>query len=313
VWDGDRILAEDRQSSPSSAQTTGTVAYVHGPGLDQPLELLDSRSGQDGRVPNVNWRGLGESSSWTTGAPADCSLTGGSCTTINWPAGQGVYFEKPQSQSWPPPATWVGSLVANGEDGTSLLYRRNRFYDPASGQFTQQDPIGLGGGLNVYGFGAGDPVNFGDPFGLSCEGLWKDELAALLGAITAAVGDGEEYWITVRPNGALKGVPDKKRYVNFANWTVTRVNFETGEISIRRVTNGIAEFRPGAVIGEGRVYEVIVKGKLDNGTFIYGRGDVWISKATGGTGLIPGLIETWGEAPFPPPGAGDVQWIPLTP
>jgi len=179
VWDGDQVLAEDRQSSPSSAQTTGTVAYVHGPGLDQPLELLDSRSGQDGRVPNVNWRGLGESSSWTTGAPADCSLTGGSCTTINWPAGQGVYFEKPQSQSWPPPATWVGSLVANGEDGTSLLYRRNRFYDPASGQFTQQDPIGLGGGLNVYGFAAGDPVNFGDPFGLSCEGLWKDELAAV--------------------------------------------------------------------------------------------------------------------------------------
>src|SRR5207247_163582 len=41
------------------------------------------------------------------------------------------------------------------------------------------DPIGLGGGLNVYGFAAGDPVNFGDPFGLSCEGQWKDELAAV--------------------------------------------------------------------------------------------------------------------------------------
>jgi len=91
-----------------------------------------------------------------------------------------VYFEKPQSQSGPSqPATWVGSLVANGEDGTSLLYGRNRFYEPASGQFTQQDPIGIGGGLNVYGFAAGDPVNFGDPFGLSCEGLWKDELAAV--------------------------------------------------------------------------------------------------------------------------------------
>ena len=33
--------------------------------------------------------------------------------------------------------------------------------------------------MNVYGFAAGDPVNFGDPLGLSCEGLWKDELAAL--------------------------------------------------------------------------------------------------------------------------------------
>ena len=43
---------------------------------------------------------------------------------------------------------------------------RNRLYDPLTGRFTQEDPIGLAGGLNVYGFAAGDPINFGDPFGL---------------------------------------------------------------------------------------------------------------------------------------------------
>lgn len=31
---------------------------------------------------------------------------------------------------------------------------------------TQEDPIGLAGGLNLYGFANGDPVNFSDPFGL---------------------------------------------------------------------------------------------------------------------------------------------------
>ena len=32
--------------------------------------------------------------------------------------------------------------------------------------FTQEDPIGLAGGLKLYGFANGDPVNFSDPFGL---------------------------------------------------------------------------------------------------------------------------------------------------
>jgi uncharacterized protein RhaS with RHS repeats len=47
-----------------------------------------------------------------------------------------------------------------------MLYRRNRYFDPNSGQFTQADPIGIAGGMNAFGFAGGDPVNFSDPFGL---------------------------------------------------------------------------------------------------------------------------------------------------
>ncbi len=56
-----------------------------------------------------------------------------------------------------------------------LLFPIDRNYDPASGQFTQQDPIGIAGGANVYGFAGGDPVNFSDPFGL-CPPEWMCKL-----------------------------------------------------------------------------------------------------------------------------------------
>jgi len=68
------------------------------------------------------------------------------------------------------PTTWLGSLLYNKADGSGLLYMRNRYYDPQTGQFTQQDPIGIADGLNLYGFANGDPVNFSDPFGLCKKG-----------------------------------------------------------------------------------------------------------------------------------------------
>ena len=58
------------------------------------------------------------------------------------------------------PRAWMGSLITESRDASGLYYRRNRFYDPETGQFTQEDPTGLAGGLNLYGFANGDPVFF---------------------------------------------------------------------------------------------------------------------------------------------------------
>ncbi|MGH7625427.1 MAG: RHS repeat-associated core domain-containing protein, partial [Gemmatimonadaceae bacterium] len=62
--------------------------------------------------------------------------------------------------------TWQGTVLVDKPDATGTYYRRNRSYDPNTARFTQEDPLGLAGGLNVYGFNGGDPVNFSDPFGL---------------------------------------------------------------------------------------------------------------------------------------------------
>jgi RHS repeat-associated protein len=63
----------------------------------------------------------------------------------------------------------MGSLAFGKKDDSGQMYMRNRYYDPSTGRFTQEDPIGLAGGLNLYGFADGDPVNKHDPYGLTGE------------------------------------------------------------------------------------------------------------------------------------------------
>jgi RHS repeat-associated protein len=64
------------------------------------------------------------------------------------------------------PVSWWGSMANMKQNATGGLDMRNRVYDPKSGRFTQEDPIGLAGGMNLYGFANGDAVNYSDPFGL---------------------------------------------------------------------------------------------------------------------------------------------------
>ncbi len=72
-------------------------------------------------------------------------------------------------------AVRVGHLGRGRRDASGLTNLRNRYYDATSGRFTQQDPIGLAGGLNLYGFAGGDPINYQDPFGLCKKGVTKDQ------------------------------------------------------------------------------------------------------------------------------------------
>ncbi|MEG0635559.1 MAG: RHS repeat-associated core domain-containing protein, partial [Pseudomonas sp.] len=49
---------------------------------------------------------------------------------------------------------------------TFLHYNTFRYYDPAVGRFTTQDPIGLEGGVNLYRYGS-NPTGWVDPLGLA--------------------------------------------------------------------------------------------------------------------------------------------------
>ena len=69
------------------------------------------------------------------------------------------------------PFAWKGQSGQYTDSETSLVYCNARYYSPAIGRFLSRDPIAFAGGINVYGYCGGDPVNYADPSGLSGESL----------------------------------------------------------------------------------------------------------------------------------------------
>jgi RHS repeat-associated protein len=174
VWDGDQILIEMRspvddttgalQENDSSSidDYYGRVVYVHGAGIDAPLALY---KGSSEVLLYTNWRGQFDKG---TCLAEPCANRDGQ---ITFPAAgassYGAYLT-------PANIPWYGSTITGMTDGSGYQYRRNRYYDPKTGRFAKEDPIGLAGGLNLYGYAGGDPINFDDPLG-----LWPDPQRAL--------------------------------------------------------------------------------------------------------------------------------------
>ena len=52
------------------------------------------------------------------------------------------------------------------DEESGLYYNRHRYYDPQQGRYISQDPIGLNGGVNLYGY-VTNPTGMVDPLGLS--------------------------------------------------------------------------------------------------------------------------------------------------
>jgi RHS repeat-associated protein len=139
VYDGASIFRETRGAT--------TVRYVHGPDFDEPLAVDDGTA-----VSYFHADGLD------------------SIVKVSNAAGAVTHAR--QYDAW-------GNLeVEAAESGyaftgrewdpeTGLYYYRARYYDPKSGRFVSQDPIGLmGDDLNLYRYVWGMPTTWTDPFGL---------------------------------------------------------------------------------------------------------------------------------------------------
>ena len=72
--------------------------------------------------------------------------------------------------------------------GTNYNYFRD--YDPSIGRYVESDPIGLGGGLNTYGYVKGNPLIYVDDDGLAA-GALPGWLARSIGGSASGAAAGE--------------------------------------------------------------------------------------------------------------------------
>jgi RHS repeat-associated protein len=197
VFTRDTVRTQENQENPPVVTTYspyfGSVKYTHAAGIDRPLMAERGDYGQDSTlfggvalVLHYSFNGVVDEGTTTDGRAA--SAIG---LKADWPGTDISFFGNKELHG--APRSWFGGLPEGMRDATGLQYRRNRYYDPQSGRFTQEDPIGLAGGMNLYGFAGGDPVNFSDPFGLCpvpllCPVIVGAEAGAAVGSVFPGPG-----------------------------------------------------------------------------------------------------------------------------
>ena len=141
VYDGEDILLEYDGANVLQAR------YTHGPSFDEPIAVTKESS-----TYFYHQDGLGTVTELTdsTGTVAKAYAYDAHGNIVDQPG----IIESSYSYT---------GREFDSESG--LYYYRERHYDPASGRFLQQDPVGLAGGLNLYSYVEGNPSNFIDPKG----------------------------------------------------------------------------------------------------------------------------------------------------
>ena len=160
----------------------GNWFYVHAPGIDEPLLAIKRNTGDNTLQARLDMVSNGQGQLIAVGDSAG-RLNSAYAQQIPgsnggpWGSGATTRAQTFNPRRWATPT-----------QGDTISTFRTRQYDPATGVWLQEDPIGLAGGVNLYQYNGNDPNSFGDPFGLAidCPDCGPDADAAMLSRVTRA-------------------------------------------------------------------------------------------------------------------------------
>ncbi|WP_444929716.1 RHS repeat-associated core domain-containing protein [Microbulbifer sp. SSSA002] len=181
LWDGDVLLRENK-ADIQTRQDLNSRTYYFEPGTFKPVALKDGNQEKE-QVYHYHLDHLGTPDTltnqegevvWSVAYKSYGNIALAHKNEIEQPIRfQGQYFD----------------------EETGLHYNRFRYYDPQVGEFTQQDPIGLLGGVNNYQY-VPNPLGWLDPLGLDCSeakqdsnGDWRDSEGNLVNPSPKSVLD----------------------------------------------------------------------------------------------------------------------------
>ncbi|EMQ4858106.1 RHS domain-containing protein [Morganella morganii] len=215
-WNGLRLAAEK-----SSKSAHLTLHYVYNGGSYNPLARIESFDHPEKQSTDISYYHIA-----LNGLPEELTDSQG---RIIWHGDYSLWGKLKREQHPAPGFRGQQNLRFQGQyfdRETGLHYNTFRYYAPDTGRFTQQDPIGLAGGLNLYQY-APNPVGWIDPLGLAPTDKWaRDVIKELLGSSAKDGGAyffktvdslGKELWYVGKANNLYKRLTDHLRSGKLTN------------------------------------------------------------------------------------------------